>query len=250
MPSQESNTTSGLSMDDRSRRSPETTLCATTNWVGSNSSVEKKWMFFWAASFENRACWNTSLSGYDRVEMWTVSPDVRRRAISSSAAVVLPVPVSPFTRSRRLFRSSNFCNSGGKGISEPAPRSSFNIRSPELRDVRKLRLRYITAEWSNVFYCVHVRCYRPADQKVDSRARENGKRTRMSEARRRGNAGCARRRPVGPTPTLSVAHLRTVQSGWGECSLCLRCHRTARSALQAESSEPRETRGRRVTRPR
>jgi len=56
MPSQESNTTSGLSIDDRSRRRPETTLFPTTNWVGSNSSVEKKWMFFWAASFEKRAC--------------------------------------------------------------------------------------------------------------------------------------------------------------------------------------------------
>src|SRR2546427_92030 len=47
-------------------------------------------MFFWAASFENRACWNTSLSGYDRVERWTVTPDGLRRAISSSAAVGAP----------------------------------------------------------------------------------------------------------------------------------------------------------------
>src|SRR5712691_7346634 len=65
--------------------------------------------------------------------MWTVSPDDRRRAISSRAAVVFPVPVSPFTKRRRLFRSSNFCNSGGKGISGDAPRSSFNIRSPNSR---------------------------------------------------------------------------------------------------------------------
>src|SRR5438309_9952010 len=82
---------------------------------------------------------------------------------------------------------------------------------------------------------------------------ERAKTTKGRESPKRGavaNAGCARRRPVGPTPTLSVAHLRTVQSGWGECSLCLRCHRTARSAVQAESSEPGETSGRRVPRPR
>src|SRR2546427_9836649 len=80
---------------------------------------------------------------------------------------------------------------------------------------------------------------------------ERAKMTKGRESPKRGavaNAGWARRRPVGPTPTLSVAHLRTVQGGRGECSLCLLCHRTARNALQAESSEPRETRGRRVTR--
>src|SRR5256885_6909183 len=77
-------------------------------------------MFFWAASFEKRACWNTSLSRYVRVEMFTVSADDRRRDMSSKAAVVFPVPVSPFSRRSRVFRSSNFCNSGGKGISGDA----------------------------------------------------------------------------------------------------------------------------------
>src|SRR2546425_438531 len=205
-------------------------------------------MFFWAASFENRACWNTSLSGYDRVEMWTVSPDVRRRAISSSAAVVLPVPVSPFTRSRRLFRSSNFCNSGGKGRSEPTPRSSFNIRSPELRDVRKLGLRYITAAWSNVFYCVHRRRYEPADQKADSRGEKSMKAKGTSEARRRGTRRLARRRPIGPTPTLSVAHLQSEERRSGGCTLCVLCHRTARTALQAPQASHATQGSARVTR--
>src|SRR6266571_378992 len=80
MPSHESRTTSGDSMLDRSRWRPETTLCATTNWLGSNSRVVKKWTFGRAASFEKRACWNTSLSGYDRVEMWTVSTSSWKRA--------------------------------------------------------------------------------------------------------------------------------------------------------------------------
>ncbi len=50
-------------MFESNRWSPETTLCATTNWLGSNSSELKKWTFGRAASLENNACWNASLSG-------------------------------------------------------------------------------------------------------------------------------------------------------------------------------------------
>src|SRR3989442_3918274 len=44
-PSQESRTISGLSMFERRRCNPDTTLCPTTNCVGSNSRVEKKCTF-------------------------------------------------------------------------------------------------------------------------------------------------------------------------------------------------------------
>src|SRR2546426_5089179 len=118
-------------------------------------------MFFWAASFEKRACWNTSLSGYVRVEMWTVSPDDRRRDMSSKAAVVFPVPVSPFNRRSRVFRSSNFCNSGGKGISGDAPRSSFNIRSPNWREEET---------WAAIYHRCVLRCVLLCSPKVNRAA--------------------------------------------------------------------------------
>src|SRR6266568_4249271 len=130
MPSHESRTTSGDSMLDRSRWRPETTLCATTNWLGSNSRVVKKWTFGRAASFEKRACWNTSLSGYDRVEMWTVSPSPWRRAISSSAAVVLPIPVSPLTSTSRLSRLRSNSSSLGSGMSTSGSKPNRIIVEP------------------------------------------------------------------------------------------------------------------------
>src|SRR5437870_2340286 len=161
-------------------------------------------MFFWAASFEKRACWNTSLSGYVRVEIWTVSPDDRRRDMSSKAAVVFPVPVSPFTRRSRVFRSSNFCNSGGKGISGDAPRSSFNIRSPDWREEET---------WAAIYHGRVLRCVLLCSPKVNRAARFIRWRTEhkkssddatFSEARRRGTRRLALRRPVGPTATSLV----------------------------------------------
>ena len=109
-------------------------LWATRNWVGSNSRLLKKWTFFFPASFENRACWYTSLSGYVRVDRWTVSPADWSRAISSSAAVVFPVPVSPFTRRSRLSRDSSFSSSGGRGISDVPPFST--LITPLTRRIR------------------------------------------------------------------------------------------------------------------
>src|SRR5256886_7882841 len=86
-------------LDNRSWR-PEMTRWPTTNWVGSNSRVEKNCTFGSAASFGKRACWNESFSGYVRVEMWTESPSECSSAMSSRARFVLPVPASPFTRRR------------------------------------------------------------------------------------------------------------------------------------------------------
>jgi len=89
------------------------TLCPTTNWVGSNSKVEKNWTFGSATSFENSECWNDSFSGYVRVEMWTASPSEWSKAISSRAKFVFPVPASPLTRRIYPFRRRTASSSGG-----------------------------------------------------------------------------------------------------------------------------------------
>src|SRR2546428_10265827 len=125
--------------------------------------------------------------------MWTVSPDDRRRDMSSKAAVVFPVPVSPFTRRSSVFRSSNFCNSGGKGISGDAPRSSFNIRPPNWREEET---------WAAIYHGCVLRCVLLCSPKVNWVARSIRWRTerkkssddaRFSDARRRGT------RRIGPS---------------------------------------------------
>src|SRR3989442_4274840 len=215
-PSQESRTTSGLSMFERRRCNPDTTLWATTNCVGSNSRVEKKCTFFWAASFEKSACWNTSLSGYVRVEMWTVSPEDRRRAISSKAAVVLPGPVSPFTKRSRLFRRSNFSSSGGSRVSGEPPFSSFNIHAPDaIKRVDTRPRLYHRA----VLICVPM-CSR-------------SKRQLENHARR---AEAPRQTPVRPSGAPSdqlesalASHLQIRNRNVEDVSYVYVCHRIARS---------------------
>src|SRR2546426_5062418 len=190
-------------------------------------------MFFWAASFEKRACWNTSLSGYVRVEMWTVSPDDRRRDMSSKAAVVFPVPVSPFTRRSRVFRSSNFCNSGGKGISGDAPRSSFNIRSPNWREVGKLggdisppRAPMCSSVFTERNPGHLAECWRP----------ERRKSSQICEILRCEAPWHTPDRPFGAPsdrqrPPL-LLHLQRREGRPRACTLCVRCHRSTRGALQ------------------
>src|SRR5438128_851347 len=137
--------------------------------------------------------------------MWTVSPDDRRRDMSSKAAVVFPVPVSPFTRRSRVFRSSNFCNSGGKGISGDAPRSSFNIRPPNWREEET---------WAAIYHGCVLRCVLLCSPKVngspDPNVGEPSARNRLMtrHSPKRGavaHAGWALRRPVGSTATSLVA---------------------------------------------
>src|SRR3989442_8185161 len=165
--------------------------------------------------------------------MWTVSPDDRRRDMSSKAAVVFPVPVSPFTRRSRVFRSSNFCNSGGKGISGDAPRSSFNIRPPNWREEET---------WAAIYHGCVLRCVLLCSPKVNWVARSIRWRTErkkssddaaFSEARRRGT------RRVGPSaPRRTDSDLpccftsNVAKGGPRACTLCVRCHRSARGALQ------------------
>src|SRR3989442_1899933 len=124
--------------------------------------------------------------------------------MSSKAAVVFPVPVSPFTRRSRVLRSSNFCNSGGKGISGDAPRSTFNIRSPDWREKET---------WAAIYHGRVLRCVLLCSPKVNRAARFIRWRTEhkkssddatFSEARRRGTRRLALRRPDGPTATSLV----------------------------------------------
>src|SRR2546426_4854784 len=165
--------------------------------------------------------------------MWTVSPDDRRRDMSSKAAVVFPVPVSPFTRRSRVFRSSNFCNSGGKGISGDARRSSFNIRPPNWREEET---------WAAIYHGCVLRCVLLCSPKVNWVARSIRWRTErkkssddaaFSEARRRGTrrvGPSAPRRTDSDLPCCFTSNAEKV--GPKGCTLCVLCHRSARGALQ------------------
>src|SRR3989442_9998526 len=170
--------------------------------------------------------------------MWTVSPDDRRRDMSSKAAVVFPVPVSPFNRRSRVFRSSNFCNSGGKGISGDAPRSSFNIRSPNWREEET---------WAAIYHRCVLRCVLLCSPEVNRAARSIRWRTEhkkssddgtFSEARRRGTR---RLGPSAPRRTDSDLPCSFTSNATGVCprgcTLCVLCHRTARGALQPRQEE-------------
>src|SRR6267143_6708610 len=86
--------------------------------------------------------------------MGTVSPSWARRAMSSSATVVLPVPVSPLTRTIKPRRARTSSSSGGKYEVTPWLRPFSPIQnSPNYRAL--CARHYFTRLRSDVFTCIH-----------------------------------------------------------------------------------------------